>query len=244
MKNCLFLLIWFTLLSCSDDDNNKTANAEIPANEKFLKKITYPDPDLYYTFDYNPDKTIRKITSSMTNDPFAAVLSFTYENGLITAVDRLMANNTVRTTFSYDANRKLSGVTTGNAYRPMTYQAADNSYITTSPYGRPMKFYVTADGDVGRTVEQNQNDETYIGLVFNPEKFGPLYNSNPIALYVYLIEPIAIVNYGTLLTRRPVENITYFGNNPYSNTYDSEGFITESKESGADSGRIFEYTRL
>ncbi len=244
MKKILILLTALSLFSCSDDENSKTTNNEIPANQKFLRKITYPDPALFYTFDYNPDKTLRKITSSMTDDPFAAVLSFTYENGLITAVDRLMANNTVRSTFSYDANRKLTGVTTGNNYRPMTYQAADNSYITTSPDGRPMKFYVTADGDVGRTVKQNQTDETAIGLVFNPEKFGPLYNTNSIALYVFLIEPIAIVNYGALFTRRPVENITYFGNNPYDNTYDSQGFIITATEQGATAAKVFEYVQL
>lgn len=243
MKKILLLLTLFSLFSCSDDDNKNTTS-EIPANEKFLKKITYPDPALFYTFDYNPDKTVRKITSSMTDDPFAAVLSFTYENGLIIAVDRLRANITVRTTFSYDANGKLTGVTTDNVYRPMTYQAADNSYITTSPSGRPMKFYVTADGDVSRTIVQNQNDETSIGLIFNPDKSGPLYNTNPIALYIYLMEPVAIVNFGSLFTRRPVENLTYFGNNPYTNTYDSQGFITTSTEQGATEGRIFEYVRL
>ena len=244
MKNILILLAFCTLLSCSDDDNSKTTNNEIPANQKFLRKITYPDPALYYTFDYNDDKTIRKITSSISDDPFAAVLSFTYENGLMIAIDRIRASNTVRTTFSYDANKKLTGVTSGSAYRPMTYQAADNSYLTTSPDGKAMKFYVTADGDVGRTVTQNANDETYIGVVFNPQKNGPLFNTNAIALYVYLMEPSAIVNYGSLFSRRPVENITYFGNNPYTNTYDSQGFITESTESGATEGRIFEYMQL
>lgn len=244
MKKILLLLPLFSLLSCSSDDNNKTNTSEIPANEKFVRKITYPDPTIFYTFDYNPDKTIRKITSSLTDDPFAAVLSFTYENGLIVAVDRLSANNTVRTTFGYDANGKLTGVTTANDYRPMTYHAADNSYITTSPNGRPMKLYVTADGDVSRTVVQNPTNETATGVIFNPDKFGPLYNTNAIALYIYLIEPIAIVNYATLFTKRPVENITFFGNNPYNNTYDSQGFITTSTEAGGTEGKVFEYVRL
>lgn len=244
MKKILWILAVFTLLfSCSDDDSKPAAD-EIPANEKFLRKITYPDPSISYTFDYNADKTVRKITSSLTDDPFAQVFSFTYENGVIISVDRLRANNTIRTTFSYDANRRLTGVTTGNNYRPMTYYPADNSYVTTSPQGRPMKFYLTADGDVGRTVEQTQTGEFPIGLIFNPQKFGALYNSNAITLYLYLIEPIAIVVFGPQHSKRPVENISYVGNIPYVNTYDSQGFITEAKEDPSSAGITFEYMRL
>jgi len=243
MKNILLLLAFFSLLSCSNDDNAKPA-IEAPANTKFIKKITYTGIGTSYNFEYNADKTVRKITSSMTDDSFAHVLAFTYQDGLITVIEQINTNNTIRTTFSYDANRRITGVTTANNYRRVTYNAPDNSYISTSPEGRPMKFYVTADGDVSRNVQQNQNDETSSGLIFNPDKFGALYNTNAITLHLCLIRPSNILSFGERYSKRPVENTTNGPGLAYENTYDSQGFITSAEINSATARIAFEYTQL
>lgn len=71
------ILIGFTILSCSSDDNNGGEN-----DVKLLKKITFSgDGNYSLNFFYNSDNTIDKIQSSGTGDDF--IKQFYYNNGIL-----------------------------------------------------------------------------------------------------------------------------------------------------------------
>ena len=220
------ILLAFFFGACSKDDDTPVEEEEIenppPPLVRYLE--SYDNNGTAYAVTYHSDNALKRIEIQDRH------FDFDYTDSKITRVRFNDGNFLLSEEFEYDENNKISKM--GN--RPVTYDVATKSYsYLKMENGQDVRytFTLTNSGDVSEinianTITQEQFTYRY---TFDETKKGPLANTNPVALYVFLIFPNSL---GDMIpfNRKPVASL-YDENGTHGcvNTFDDEGFLTTTE---------------
>jgi len=164
MRKLLYLLMAFVVLSCSDDDNQKTA--EIPPDQKFVSMI-----DLSYAqlkFSYNADNNITEV-NLMNVESY----NFEYEGNLIKTMNVFKGGQAKEYVFAYD-NGIIVSMTVNGAATPIIYNAAEKSYNNS--------IFLNEQGDIRKFINEGETS-TYL---YDMETKGVYTNTNNVNVYLLL----------------------------------------------------------
>lgn len=221
----LFSLLSMLIFSCKSDDD-----AQPSEPLQLLSSVT--SDGQVYPVEYFSDHKIKKI--KLTNE-FA---EFTYDNnGRISRVTKtdLETNEESVTTFEHDANGKIISFEFDDLTVDLDYNQASNSYSYTVP-PNTFTFELNTNEEAQKVTQFNETTQTSVswGYTFDTVHKGALANSNPITLYLFLIEENSL---DLLLPfyQNPVATVfNSFGNYECENTFDEKGFVKNTSVLGRE----------
>ena len=235
MKKIITLLaLSIVLFSCSKDDE-PTQQPLVKVIDKIEVKTTnpntFPVTSIYeLRFEYNLNKEISKISYYYSNGDLNASFAYTYYNNVpVSAI--------------YDNPESGDPVSVVNyGYNNDVFNSVNYIYYYTSPeyftYNSSTKQYSNAGGNNNFIVNatndievKNRSGYEY-AFSFDTSKKGPLYNVInkkwiPVLWYISGLEGI---NYN-VTTTHPVMSVfddNLAQTNPFTNTYDTDGFVVKS----------------
>jgi hypothetical protein len=233
-KTILIIAISIFLFSCSKDDEHTSQPIAQPTTkviDKIESKIKFgaaAEIKYTYQFSYNANKEITKI-EFFNNDSFRYFYTYNYVNNIPTSgqyetiFDAFPAYNV---SFNFTNNRYASyfdsqlNDTTNFSYNTQF------SFYTNGINGN--RFFINETGDL-HTRSYGSNGNEY-AFTFDQNKKGPLYNvvnKKWIPLLWYGINNDR-VPFITSLPLNSVFDDNIAQNNPITNTYDADGFVTKS----------------
>ena len=237
------LLLSVVLFSCQKDDEPEPQKP-IKVIDKINIKKTYSGSSTIVTdrldFEYNSNKEISKI-SRFENDVLYYSYTYVYQNNLPVSsmYDFTSGGDPVyEVTYGY-TNGKYARYYDSyyNDETLFTYNAQYNQY-TNSINGN--RFILNEFDDITtRTASGNE-----YAFTFDTSKKGPLYNvvnKKWLPALWYGIDGLGILEYST----HPVTSLfddNLAQANPYTNTYDTDGFITKSVFSVYNGNSMYEIT--
>jgi len=168
MKNLIYLLLAFLMLSCSDEDQAQTEK-EIPADKRFVSAIETSFGPI--KFDYHANNYIKEI--SVMNIDF---YQFEYEGSLVKTMTHQRGNDIKEYVFSYDDDGKIVSMTVDGVAVPIVYDATQNSYNNA--------IFLNEQGDV-KKFESEGKVSTYL---YDAETKGVYTNTNNVNVYLLLAE--------------------------------------------------------
>ena len=223
MKKVFLLLALSLLLSSCSSDSESDSKSKL-----FLSKVTSSSPEngynLVYNFTYN-DGLISQIEK--TGD---SIETFTFSYFEDNRIENITVTNTTATyqyLISYDDNKKLSGYTsTFDNYSETYVYNGNNSYTIEGAFD----FSLNSNGDI-KTIDSN--------VFMYDNKKGPFHNAK--ISYQFL----ALIAYKDLFY--------YFGSkkafsgttqgDQFINSYNSDGYLSHSEASG-NVTLDYQYTEL
>lgn len=235
MKKIIKILaLSIVLFSCSKDDE--------PTSQPLLKVIdkievkttnpnTFPVTSTYeLRFEYNLNKEISKISYYYSNGDLNASFAYTYQNNVpVSAIfnDPESGDPASVVNYGYD-NDVFNSVDYVYYYTNPVYFTYNNQTKQYSQTGGNNNFIVNATNDIEI---KNRNGNEY-AFSFDTSKKGPFYNVVnkkwiPILWYISGLEG---TNYN-VTTTHPVMSVfddNLAQTNPFTNTYDTDGFVVKS----------------
>lgn len=223
-----FLTLLF--ISCSSDDESTELVQEDPKTLPKRLNVLAPNQSgelvsvIEANFNYNPSKQINRIeTSSFIGNEN---ISFTYgSNGLPSKIDMLTALGTQTFDFEYNGTILSSYSVDGNQY-PVLHNASNNSY-SFQKNGETVSYFLNDSNDITRYMGVNPNGTPNLfQMEYENEKYGFLFNINlPLHLYIGIVSDIELF---TILTHKPLIQISAYSNFEYTNTFNEDDFLIES----------------
>lgn len=247
MKNIITILIFSVVLfSCSkDDEPTPVTTPTIKVIDKIDVKITagnFPSNTYTTQFSYNQSKEISKI-AYFNDENLQYSYTYTYQNNIpVSSMYEFPGGGdpVYEVTYGYTNDKYTSYYDTYyNTTIAFSYDQLFNAYTNTESNNR----YILNENDdiISRTLSNIGNEFAYS---FDTAKKGPLYN-------VKNKKFIPILWNGTSnskmneLTSYPITAIfddNLAQNNPFVNTYDSDGFVTKSVFTLSNGSQAYEIT--
>ncbi|GEP50636.1 hypothetical protein FNO01nite_13080 [Flavobacterium noncentrifugens] len=250
MKKLFFILaIAFSVLSCSDDDNN----TQEPQKVKLVQTITY-NGDAYGSVEYDAGKKVRNMTF-LSDGSYV----FTYDGEQIATL--LFTSNSEFNpiapklfTFSYDGNGKINKVVVDNLQKNVVYTAGDNSYYITD-VGTNLKYrlYLDSDDDITKATFYNNNQVTIEQTFTHESGKGCMLNANRISTALAIAYPQNDTGLAAFLSKKAIKTNKYMetqmntmSTSAYANVFDADGFIVSGTEVlfGENQVTEYQYTQL
>ena len=235
MKKLLFVLAaTLIFVSCSKDE--APAPVVLPIATKVIEKInllsltTNTIPERYETrFEYNANGAISKI-ALYRNGSFDTSYTFTYQNNIpVSAIYEDASSGDAPSVINFNYTNDIyysTYYTMYNTTNIFNYNAQTNLFTS---YDTTIKFMLNSNDDLAKKVRY----ATIANFNFDSSKKGPLYsvkNKKWIAAlwYTSAVEQV----YSNVITAFPVSGVTLDNTViPYTNTYDSDGYVTKSTSS-------------
>lgn len=253
MKKIICMAALIVAGACSSDDDNAKKDdfgGNIPADEKLLERFDFENSSLPLDFKYNEDMTVKRF--SFAN---YYLFDFKYTGGKITQINAIGQGGSAIIEFSHDANGKISGFLINGEQQVVVYDPAANTYLFYEEGDDERNtIFLTEYGDVERFKSEypNTDDKNYLFVYDDdPDKKGPMANTNSIHPYLAMIFP-ELITYMAFVGHKPVDVVSlYDGVIPCSNSYYNDGFVekTDYIFSGSESEQtvssgIYRYTKL
>lgn len=252
MKTYLLSLLAIVLLvSCSKDDDTNAID-DTMETKRYPKTVEILSPNtsgelttmLKYTYGFNADK---KITSIEIEGFFGYEnIYFNYgPNGLPNEIE-VQNNQTTETFELYYTDSRLSGFSTNVQDYDINYNSANNTYAYVKD-GFDDSFTLNDMNDIRRYFSISPTGSNMLmEMTFDTTKKGVFYNVDlPLNFYAAIVSDASTLLFASHI---PLLAITQTGETAlnYQNTYDAEGFITESNTTfGQDQTTVrFEYQEL
>lgn len=218
-KILLISILSLFIFSCKSDDES-SGTSTIPADQKYLSKVTNDEEAVLISLEYNSDKKIKKKISGDSQ--------FRYEydqNGKVTkCYFSLPETPTIITDFVHDANGNIVGYIQNNIEYKV--EKIGNKY-----------FFIN-NGDAYEVDVNNNNEilkfktgDTQLDFFLVDGKLGPLFNTNNISIYDCISNPFSYFFFSALnnLNHEPIEEIIGgLGPITFQNEYDQDGFLKRS----------------
>ncbi|MVO10172.1 hypothetical protein GOQ30_13450 [Flavobacterium sp. TP390] len=233
-KLILILALAMFSFSCSKDDE-PTPQPLLKVIDKIEVKTTNPFTfPLIFTyelrFEYNLNKEISKISYYYSNGDLNASFAYTYQNNIpVSAIYNQPENGDPASVVNYGYNNGIFNSVNYTYYYSapefFTYNSSTKQYSST---GGNNNFIVNETNDIEI---KNRNGSEY-AFSFDTSKKGPLYNVInkkwiPVLWYISGLES---TNYNVTTTYPVVsmfdDNLAQ--TNPFTNTYDTDGFVVKS----------------
>lgn len=222
MKKIIALFAVLGLAACSGDDDNDKATSN-----KYPDKVTLIDVDgssEAISFIYDSQKHIKTIAVNGE-----VLYDFDYDGDNIIAITA-DGDETPYYKFQY-TNGIFSGYGVDDEpFAPVSYNAQNNSYNFTT-----LNAILTVSGrDFAKLTDSNS--EVYTEVVYDSSKKGALYNVAGNNLFVMTY----FSNLYPYVSTQAVKSLRIEGPNEYSvsNTYDSEGYVTQAVLTPLADGRV------
>jgi len=224
MKKIILFLAALLLISCSDDDGNKTKNL-------FLESIVVANGGStggVIEFTYNDKKQIETFGNKDTQ------YLFKYEDDRLISITNTK-DNTILNRFGYQ-NGQLNKMEVNGVEYDVTYKEENKEYIVE---GLDRSFTLNDENDVASITDPNT--EPYV-FTYEPKYKGAMYSVKSIDTYLIAF----VFNAPYLLSRRAVKD---FGGNTFVNTYNDDGYLKRAEltlkgESEPSSVIYYNYTEL
>lgn len=220
MKKILSILLLMILTtSCSSDDSPKPTEKpadHIPANQKFLEKITGENQMI--TLGYDNEKRVNNIVRNNIR------YEISYEDGFVRKIRIHSGDRKGSYIFGHHTNGNISSCivrdfTTDDltGVIGIVYNAASTSYSDW--------MYLYPDGSIRKTII---NDVEKV-FVYDTAKKGGLANTNAEVILYLMFADRYSVDWPQFLSHLPSVEVIYpTGTTAIQNTYDEQGFITKS----------------
>jgi|SRR6218665_86709 len=207
-KILLIAAIALATISCSDDDNNKTAGPPAMVMTHFTTTSETNGFNLEYTLTYDEQHRLQKILK--TGD-VPATLTYHYnDNNTVSSLDVLEGVNEREIVFIYDAQSHMTSFEIDGVATAVVYDAASRTYTINT-----IQLQLNEIGDVLST---NVLKFGYVGL----GSFASVNGAN-----IQLVNNLADGMFIFVGSRSAVESIKdYEGNKVYeiTNTLDESGY--------------------
>ena len=213
---CSILMLY---IACSKDD--ETTNNSIPADKRYLSKVTDDKGNTIFSVSYYDDKKIKTVE----------YITFSYiyiynADGTVATVIYTGDNEPIENNYSY-TNGKISSYTYKGVDYPVIYNATENSYTYKALTRSTIKAFFDDNENCSKIMV---DDNSTIHFFYETNRKGALTNgynlsmTNFIATYPMFI--ICQVTYNT--TPIPLESMLGATSIKCSNEYDNENFLIKS----------------
>jgi len=218
-KILLATILLLTLFSCKSDDEG-SGTPTIPADQKFLSKVTDDAGVTTFSIEYTTDKKIKKIVS----DIYQVRYDYDQNGRIVKSYLSLDDVPTIITDFEHDANGNIVGYTQDD----MEYvvEKINNKYLFIN-HNDEFEIEVNAQNEVIKL----KTGETQLDFFLVDGKSGPLSNTNNISIYDCISNPFFYFYFSALnnLNHEPIEEIIGgLGPITFKNEYDQDGFLKKS----------------
>jgi len=204
MKKLIVFLAALSLISCSDDDGNKTKNL-------FLESLTIVSPGNgggggAIEFTYNDDKQLKSLSGNGTD------FTIGYDEGRIISVHS-SGSNGINYELGYQ-DGKLTTLTKDGTEYEVTLSNDGKTYTIA---GLERAFTVNEDNDVASITEGT----TAYPFIYDNKYKGPMYSVK--AENIFVLQFLLSAPY--IFSRRPASDfLTYTA----QNTYNSDGYLQKA----------------
>lgn len=218
-KILLATILLLTLFSCKSDDES-SGTRTIPADQKFLSKVTDDAGATTFSIEYTTDKKIKKIVS----DIYQVRYDYDQNGRIVKSYLSLDGAPTIITDFEHDANGNIVGYTQDDV--EYVVEKINNKYFFIN-HNDAYEIEFNAQNEVIKL----KTGETQLDFFLVDGKSGPFSNTNKINIYDCISNPFYYFYFSAInnLTHVPIEEILG-GSSPitFQNEYDEHGFLKRS----------------
>jgi len=227
-KILLATILLLILFSCKSDDE-VSGTPTIPANQKFLSKVTDGQGEMLVEMKYNDNKTIARVT--------IRGFIFRYEYNEIGKVGNMHVAIPGEAMSSYSYTYDANGIM--NSYKgpdgsihPVEFSVQENSYHYIEDQYDSYTIYLNPNQTLKKIIEHEQGEnDIAISPFYEDGKYGALHNTNDVSLPTMVASPIFYYVFFTSfnLCKVPFEEV--FGGYIYisqENEFDRDNFLKNS----------------
>lgn len=245
MKKIIAYMAAVLLFSaCSKDDDGGAV--QIPPEEKLLASIGDNNGAELMSFQYNDNKTVKRVTVLQG----LAIAIFTYSGETITGIDILGAEEQRVCEFTHNNSGNINGLSINGEEYIVQYNPGANSYYF-HKNGDDMEYtvFLNENDDVTKVIEYDnfydEQENITMYYVEDDTKKGPMLNAN--SIHPYLIMANAdFAYYMSYAATKPQEIISFSdGSFIFENSYDNDGFTKQATITNIEADVMeYNYTQL
>lgn len=245
MKKIITYIVVVLLFSaCSKNDDG--GGVQIPPEEKLLATITDDTGAELFNFQYNDNKTVRRVTVLQG----LVIAIFTYSGETVTGLEMIGTDEQRVCEFTHNNSGNINGLSINGEEYIVQYNPGANSYYF-HKNGDDMEYtmFLNENNDVTKVMEYDnfydEQENIIIYYIEDDTKKGPMVNANKIHPYMIMANA-DFAYYMSYAASKPQEIISFSaGSFIFENSYDNDRFTKQAAITNIEASVMnYNYTQL